>query len=493
MGVFMKIERRITNIVIYSFVILFAVAESYSLLFAIGTGKTKTTIIVLLVPILVLMVGIFQRLRLQTTIVFLLLAFWIPAGISSLELFLFEVCIYIISFLLIIRLHRLDDEECLDDKSKKSFLINFPWFPFILYILGALLTWSLSTKTGGELDMIRVQCVFPLALSLVIYISVRSKEDAERLMWVMLTSAAVLGLVFLVGRFILPGYITYSSYASGSGRLSMSLTIPHRLGGMIMLPQRTSNVYGYLLVFAYSIGIFHHSMMHRRYAIFLCLIFGCIIITTQGRGGAITAALGAVIVSVYATFTGKLFGIKGVWIKLAIVGVAVIGGIWYLSTHSSNALFYQHGVSLFVNPQQDENLMGRFQRWSDGINLFLANPIFGTGLRGYETPWGLDTSEILNIFLYTLLSFGILGFIGFLLILFRFVVEFWKGIQSGDRTTMMMCIASLSGLLGFFFGLQSLEPYSMVIIWTPLVLAFAVSNLNRNRPAMDPGLVNVMK
>ncbi len=478
---FRKPGGRFANIPIYSIVLLFAVSEGYLLTWALQTEKLKTRILAVMLPVIVFMITMFQRVRIQVIVAVLLLSFWIPLGIYNLSLFLFEVGIYAISFLLIIRFPRLGEEKHLDGERIRSFLVHFPWFAFMLYLLGALLTWRFSTRISGEINTIRIQCVLPLALCLVMFVSVRRTEDAERLLWVLLTAAAILGLVFLMGRYIFPRYIHSASYAAASGRMSMALGIPHQLGYMEMLPQRTSNVFGYLLVFAYGLWIFHHSFSHRTYALLLCLLFGCIIITTQGRGGAITAGLGAALISVYATISRKLSDISGVWIKFGVICLAVVGGLWYLSAHSTNVYFYQHGISLFMNPQQDENLLGRYQRWSDGIKLLMANPILGTGLRGYRTPWGLDTSEVLNVFLYTVLSFGVLGFVGFLWILLRFLAAFWNGILSSDSTTSMMCIASICGMLGFFFGLQSLEPYSMVLIWTPLVLAFAASGLNGNR------------
>lgn len=388
----MNMDRRFTNILLYGITFLYAVSEGYLLVFALETGKFKTLNLVMMIPIFILVIALLQRISIQTAVGFLLLSFWIPAGFDSWVLYLFEILLYLTLFLLLaIQFTRSGDEKL------KSFLINFPWFPFVLYILGALLTWSFSTKIGGELNEIRAMCIIPLALSIVFSLTIRTKEDAERYLWMILTSAAILGLLFLVAKNF-SGFITLTNYAAGSGRLSMRLLIPY-VGSLEMLPQSTSNWYGYLLVFTYSIWIFHPSSLHRTYAVFLCLLFGYIVITTQGRGGAITAVLGAAIASVYAIFNRRLFGIRGIWIKFIFVCLAVIGGFWYLAAHSTNASFYQHGISLFTNPQSDANLLVRFQDWSNGIKLFLKNPVLGIGLSGIETPWGLDTSEILNYFL----------------------------------------------------------------------------------------------
>lgn len=483
----MKLDWRFSNKLICVAALVIASSAGHFLSYAIAAGKIKTIILILFLPLFLIMITLIPRIGIQKTFGFVLLAFWIPVGFSSMVIGMFEIIIYAILILLIIINFRSDERKL------ESFLINFPWFPFILYILGALLTWSFSKKIGGEITIIRIECILPLALSMVIFLTVRSTKDAERFLWMILTSAAILGLLFLVGKNY-SGLITLSNYAVYSGRLSMILSIPY-MGRLEMLPQSTSNFFACLLVFAYGMWIFHPSFFLRTYAGSLCLLFGSIIVTTQGRGGAITAALGAVIISVYATtiINRKLFGITGIWIKFGFVCLVVIGGLWYLAIHSTNASFYQHGTALFYNPMGDANLLDRFQKWSNAIKLFLANPIFGIGLRGIKTYYGLDTHDVHNIFLFTVLSYGLIGFIGFLWILLRFLVAFMKGIQSGDRTTRVMCISSICVIIGFFLGLQPGEPYSIVMIWAPLAIAFAVSKLERNKLGNLSHSVDVIK
>lgn len=481
----MKLNRIFPNLLIYGIAILYSVLEGYALVFTQQTGKSKTLNFIVMVPLIILLVALLARIRIQATIGFLFLLFWIPAGFLP-NVHLFEVFLYLILFLVLANQFIHSGEEKID-----FYISNYPWFPFVLYILGALITWSLATKTGGELDIIRAMCIIPLALSLVIGLTMQSVKDAEFYLWMILTSAAILGIFFLLGKNFF-GFISLSTYTTGLGRLSMSLVIP-RVGSLEMLPQSTSNWFGYLLVFAYSIWIFHPSSLHRKYAFFLCLLFGYIIITTQGRGGAIQAASGAALVSIYAAFNRKLFSIKGIGIKFAIVCLAVIGGLLYMAAHSTNADFTQRVLGLLTNPQSDATMLGRFKGWSDGIKLFLANPIFGIGLRGIQVPWGLDTSEVLNYFLYNLLSYGLLGFLGLMLVLLRLISTCWRGIHSGDRTTCMLCIASIGGMLGFFFGLQPDRPYSNVIVWAPLLIAFAASTIQAKRLVMGSDSINVMR
>jgi hypothetical protein len=432
-----------------------------------------------MIPLFILVIALLPRVRIQTVVGFLLLFFWVPAGFPNWLLYLFEILLYGLLILLVV------ENTLSDDEHLRSFLTHSPWFPFILYICGALLTWLFSTKTGGELNTIRAMCIIPLALSAVIFLTTRSTEDAERFLWMVLTSAAVLALFVLVGEKF-SSFISFSNYAAGSGRLSMRLYIPH-VGFLEMLPQSIANWFGFLLVFAYSLWIFHPSFWGRTYAFFLCLLYGYLVISSQGRGGALQAAMGAMLVSVYAAYSGKIFRLKGMFLKFAVVCLVVIGGFWYLATQSTNEMFQRHGTIMFVNPMEDENLVGRIANWIKGIELYLANPILGTGLRGIETPWGLDTSEILNYFLFNLLSYGVLGFLAIMTVHFRLLTAYWRGIQLGDRIIAMLCIASMGAMLGFLLGVQPQDPYSTVIVWAPLLIAFAASAQQRNRMVLDSG------
>ena len=323
----MKMDRRLANILIFGVILLYAVLEGYLLVFALETGKFKTLNLVMMIPLFILVIALLQRISIQTAVGFLLLSFWIPAGFDNWVLYLFEILLYLTLFLLLaIQFTRSGDEKL------KSFLTNFPWFPFILYILGALLTWSISTKIGGELNEIRAMCIIPLAFFLVIGLTMRSAKDAEFFLWMILTSAAILGLLFLVGKNF-SGFITLANYAAGSGRLSMMLSIPH-----VGSSWNAAAEYIQLVWLLVGICIQYLGISPFFVAPYLCSLFVFIIrlygyYRTRPRG-AITAALGAAIISVYAA----VFGIRGVGVKFVFVCLAVIGGFWYLAAHSTNTI-----------------------------------------------------------------------------------------------------------------------------------------------------------
>ena len=479
----MRLLKRIPNLWFYSIVVLFAIFEGILLVYSLETGRNKTRNIVVLLPFIVLMFSLLQRIRIATLIGFLLLIFWIPAGFDNWMLYTFEILLYVITLIVMLISTRSNALQ------QNNALTNIPWFGFLLFAVGAIITWLLSTKTGNELNEIRTTSLIPMALSIVFFLTIRSIKDAEHYLIIILTSAGILGLLFLVGKNF-SGLITLSEYATESGRLSMSLIIPF-VGSMTMLPQSTSNWFGYLLIFSFSVWILHPSRGYRIFGLLLCLLYGAVIISTSGRGGLITAVLGAAVISVYTGFSRSGFRVKGVWLKLGLVCFAVLGGFWYLSTSSSNLSFYQHGISLFKDPLNDPTLLYRFRMWSNGWNLYMENPFFGVGLSGIATPWGPDTSEILNYFFYILLSYGLMGFIGLILILVKLSISYLQGMRADNRIVRMMSVAGIGGFLGFLLGMQPEEPYSITLVYAPLLVAFAVSRLYKGNLLLDPTQVDI--
>lgn len=480
----MRLLKRIPNLWVYGIVVLFAILEGILLVYSLETGRNKTRNIVVLIPFILLMFSLLQRIRIVTLIGFLLLIFWIPAGFDNWMLYTFEILLYVFTLIVMListRAYALQQNNA---------LTNIPWFGFLLFTIGAIVTWLLSRKTGNELNEIRATILIPLALLIIFFLTIRSVKDAEHYLIMILTSAGILGLLFLVGKNF-SGLITLSEYATESGRLSMSLTIPF-VGSMVMLPQSTSNWFGYLLIFSYSVWIFHPSRGYRLFGLLLCLLYGAVIISTSGRGGLVTAVLGAAVVSFFAGFSRSPFRAKGVWLKLGLVCIAVLGGFWYLSTSSTNLNFYQHGISLFKDPLNDPTLLYRFRMWSNGWNLYLENPFFGVGLSGIDTPWGPDTSEILNYFFYILLSYGLMGFIGLILILIKLSTSYLQGMRAENWIVRMMSVAGIGGLLGFLLGMQPEEPYSITLVYAPLLVAFALSRLYKRKLLTDPTKLGIL-
>lgn len=481
----MRLLKHIPNYWMMIVVVLFAVFEGFLLVYTLETGRNKTRNIVVLIPFVILMFSMLLRIRLVTLIGFLLMIFWIPAGFDNWNLYVFEILLYVVTAFVILTWTQSNTTYI------KQALTNIPWFGFLLLLLGACVTWLLSSRKGGELNEIRVTILIPLALLLIFLLTIRSSKDAEKFLIVTLTSAGVLGFLFLVGKNFL-GLITLSDYAAGSGRLSMKLVIPF-VGSMVMLPQSTSNWFGYLMIFSYGIWIFHPSIKYRSYGLVLSLLYGAVIISTSGRGGLVTGILGAAIISVYAGFSKHMVNRKGVWLKLGFVMLAVLGGFWYLTTTSTNLGFYQHGISLFKDPLNDPTVLYRFRMWANGWNLYLEHPLLGIGLSGIDTPWGPDTSEILNYFFYHLLSYGLIGFTGLLFILGKLAFTFLEGIRSNDRLVQMMSIASISGMLGFFLGLQPEEPYSITLVFAPLLIAYALTRLHGQNLLINPATSDMIE
>ena len=341
------------------------------------------------------------------------------------------------------------------------------------------MTYFVSYKTVNDIAIIRTVCIFPFLLCLAIFVAVKSIDDAERLLWIALTSAAILGIVFLVGPKLF-WFVRLAEYAEGCGRSSMSLYVPY-LGHLTLLPGSTGNRFSFMLAFAYGFWIFHRSFLARTFAGIICVIFGLVIITAQGRGGAIAAIASALLISIYALITEKSLRTT-ILLKCAAV-VALVGyGMWYLAVTSKNLAFFQHGTILLTDPLRAPNLLSRIALLKEGIRVFSQNPFFGVGLHGFNVPGGAgDTMYVHNLLLFLLLSFGIIGCAGFLWINVMFLRAFWQALKSYNRNVRMLCISSIGAMINYLFGVLSWAPFSVVMIWVPLAIAFAASKLEQGK------------
>jgi hypothetical protein len=466
----MDFDKPLNRILISIPTMIGAVWVGSTLVNALQAGKIKTLSVIVGLPLILSMPYLLSRVRIQSMIGWLLFLFWLPVPNFGNALYLFELGIWAFLFV------QLMNHSISKGIEPASSLKRFPHIGFLFYIFGALLTWLVSYKAGNELATIRITALFPYALCLIMFLTVKSVRDAERYLWIILTSAFLLSLLFLIGREWL-GFVTVSDYAAYSGRLTMVLRIPY-LGSLEMLPASTSLKYAFLLVFAYAFWISHPSVRARAFAGVMCIPFGMVIITTQGRGGAVAAVIALSIVTVYALCTKEAsYAKRTVLLKSSMVIILVIGGLWYLITTSQNPFFYEHGMALFNDPLADTNLLGRFDLWREGAKVLFESHFIGVGLSYFETPYGRDTSAVHHYFLYILLSFGFIGFVGLMWVFLAFIRAYWHGLQSRHFNVRMICISCIGGMLGFLFGLQPGEPYYVVVVWAPLAIAFAASRL----------------
>jgi O-antigen ligase len=159
--------------------------------------------------------------------------------------------------------------------------------------------------------------------------------------------------------------------------------------------------------------------------VWLALVLASMI-ATLSRAGFLTLAM-LVIIAVITMRSTRL--------KLAILGGAVVAAIVLLQIpFVSKRLYRQFDPSYSYNTFE-----GRLQIWGDTLKLLRARPIFGSGLRAYQTvikqyiPQG-HVAELYphNLFLAMWAELGLLGLIAFLVLL---AMLLWRGWSSWLRAT----------------------------------------------------------
>jgi O-antigen ligase len=461
-------------IIVLCIAILFSYLGS-ALISSIGAGREKTVVLILTLPILLSVPYLLSRIGPHVLVMTLLFISWIPTSFLISGFFITEFGIWaLVVFILISGL-----------MSKNLRMVSqfkdFPIKPFLIYILGAVIAYLISSKTGGEIAYIRVICAFPLLLFLAILLTIKSVEEAQRYLWVMLISASLLGLLFIFGRNLF-SFVTESDYASITrvGRLSMQLDLPF-LGRLTINPASAGERFAFMFTLAYGFWLFHRTSLGRIAAGIMCLIFGIAILYSQGRGGSLSALISALIMTWFSLKMGKLHR-GGSLLKLGIIISFLIGGLLYLALNSALLSYSERITVITSDPLSDRNLLSRMVMWAEGLKTFVQNP-FGVGLFGFA---GGESWAVHNIWLFQALSFGIIGFIGFLWIILSLLRAFRRGIRGAEpriRNLSIIGIACTTDIIvAGQFSPIFWDTSTAVMLWGVLAILYATVTLNERTP-----------
>ncbi len=171
---------------------------------------------------------------------------------------------------------------------------------------------------------------------------------------------------------------------------------------------------------AAGFAVFSDDRRNRNLAIAWLAFLLASMIATLSRGGWLTLAVLVLVV---------VLTMRRTRLKLAILGGAVVAaaGISQI-TFVATRLYRQLDPSY-----QGNSFEGRLQIWSDTLNMLRARPIFGSGLRAYQTvmrayaPPG-HTIELYphNIFLSMWVELGLLGLVAFAVLIGMLLWHGWS-------------------------------------------------------------------
>jgi hypothetical protein len=362
---------------------------------------------------------------------------------------------------------------------------RFPFLPFALLIAGSLTANLVSGNlfARGEIERIRILCLLPAVICFLCLYFIKTVKQAECLLWIFLISAGLLGLVYLYGPQTTDPDILfwYGSVAEEGDRIRRIIKLP-LFGTLHMSGETTPVDFAFLIALSSNLWLIHPSFRGRLIATGVLAISALAIIRCQGRTGLIAAVCSVIAIQAlslrFKSYSPMPF-LRNL-LKPAILIFTLLFSVWYFASVSEISGFRQHGLSLFTNPLDILVSSRRIYRWETALAVVLDNPL-GVGIYGF--PYGIYRASWAahNLYLFLLLSFGIIGFIGYFWIFLRYTKACWSGLHSNNSNRRLLCIGGTGCVTTLFvagFGSCIFGSFwAILMVWIPIGITMAVATL----------------
>jgi O-antigen ligase len=206
---------------------------------------------------------------------------------------------------------------------------------------------------------------------------------------------------------------------------------------------------------------------------------------TGSRGGILSFVVGIIVYFILESkqITNKIL-LKNIAL-FSILIVFIIISINILPEITKEGLKYNifekaESASIFSSDYSS----GRIEIWSKCIEVFMRNPIFGTGWNTIYQSIGFNSH---NEYLLYLTTTGIIGFFLFILIFYRLgkTVFNFRSIENSENTSFYHVY--LSGLTSFMVAMF------FVNIYSPYIFLFLFSGLILKLGSVEQNMVNIKK
>ena len=479
----MQITQRIPKIsIVIISLIFFWIA--YKAGIGIADGKLKTIYIMTMLSALLMLPYIVGKIGTFPFFCGLVFIYWIPfktnfqywlpslGEICAPEFGMWMLCLGIVIY-----------ESLSKSAQFNSAVGRFPFFPFALLIAGSLIANLVSGNlfARGEIERIRILCLLPAVTCFVCLYFIKTVKQAECLLWIFLISAGLLGLAYLYGPEATdPGILShYGAVREEGDRIRRIIKLP-LFGVLYMNPETASVCFTFLIALSFNLWLNHPSFRGRLIAAGVLAISALAIIRCQGRTGLIAAVCSVIAIQVlslrFKSYSPMPF-LRNL-LKPAILIFTLLFSVWYFASVSEISGFRQHGLSLFTDPL--DAVSHRMGRWETALAVVLDNPL-GVGIYGF--PYGIYRASWAahNLYLFLLLSFGIIGFIGYFWIFLRYTKACWSGLHSNSPNRRLLCIAGMGCVTALFvagFGSCIFGTFwAILMAWIPIGITFAVATL----------------
>lgn len=334
----------------------------------------------------------------------------------------------------------------------------FPAGLFILMGAASLFVNSTNLSDGefAQAAFYGIRWISMFLLTIIVFN--QPKSERAKILWMVFTLAALLGIAGFIQMKLLPN-LTNTTYELDlgwdphNGRLLSTWFDPNLLGGFLAF------------TLPLLLGTALEKPTWRKYLIPLGIIILAALALTFSRSSYLALLTGLFIFGLIRS--RKLLIAGGIFLLLAIVAVP--------SVQSRVQSLIQSAQSVFTEDYTlpDQSSRERFESWENGWQLFVEKPILGYGYNNYKNA-ALDSNLIVDLekhsasgsdssLLTILATTGILGFIPFLTIYILLALTTWKNRKHGYAAGFL---GALTGLfIHAIFVNSLLFPLFMAPFW----------------------------
>ncbi len=332
---------------------------------------------------------------------------------------------------------------------KKLFLAHYLLFiAIILIIIGVSLATIFSSDLRISAGIWKGWFLDPLLFFIILVFTIKNVKQIKGALYSLFLSGTVVAIISLI--YLLQGNL------NPVGRLQAFYNSPNYLAMYLAS--------AIVISFGYYLFTFLAPPSVRGSKTFILLSIVCLllsIIFTQSYG-----ALLGIIVAIYFGLLLYLYKLKK---QKLVWAVLCLGLIMILA------------LSCFALVQRADSFNARLVIWQKALAIFKTNPIIGIGPGTFGNyfplypEWGVPQPH--NIFLAFLLQTGIIGFIGFILLLIWFFRPSASKSQAGKLRLLLMSIMAyilVHGLADTTYWKNDLS----VIFWLVVGLMAVLQNKN---------------
>jgi O-antigen ligase len=464
---------------------------AYEVGMAIGGGESQRAIFALgALAALGLVLYFIEKIGEFPLFCLLVFLFWLPFDLrlyrifpQLIEVHPTEIGIWFLSLWIII------NNKVIRKSNGKSLKI-FAAMPWLLFITGALVSnIFIGRFSDTTLRTLRTTCLMPLILSFLSFYYIRTVKRAEQVLWVYLISGVILGLIVLYSPMYVQEAVTSSKIelyfeTLEKGRLTKFIDLP--LLDPILFSGETGGIsFAFMATVALSFWLYDHSPLRRRLSAVLTAFFLYIVVQSEGRSAllALVASFGTIGILGFINRDTLIKSNVNIGIKLGGGMIFFLGLLIYKLSIGSQIL-QNRFLPILYDPMSLHGLSERVDHWIDSVEVLSEHPFFGVGLYGFPNTISGASWYAHNLYLYLLLSFGVMGFVGFLILMIYYGKAIWYGLYSREGKKFCVagasCIAAIlaAGVSSCYFG----DIWNILAFWIPVTAAAAAARVKEAPP-----------